>query len=75
MRDVKVDDKALIPIGLAVLVFGGGAAWLTTIHSKVEASVQKIEKVEIRLDKRDEKLDVIQKDIAEIKGELKRIKR
>jgi len=60
-------ENTWIPLGTAVLVIGGGAYWLANIHLATASNT-------ISLNDLNPKIEQIQKDIAEIKGELKRIK-
>lgn len=69
---MAISDKTLIPLGIAVLVIGGGATWLTTLHLATTSNATTLSEMKKDIP---EKLEQIQKDIAEIKGELRRIKR
>jgi hypothetical protein len=69
---MAISDKTLIPLGIAVLVIGGGATWMTTIHLATASNSAAMTEIKTTIPKT---LEKIQEDIAEIKGELKRIKR
>lgn len=59
----SLSENTLIPIGLAVIVIGGGAAWLTDLHSSIAATEARVSKVEPKVDK-------VSDDIAEIKQSI-----
>lgn len=62
----KITDKTFIPLWLAVVVIGGGAAWLTTLQIAVADSAEKLAKQEIAMNQ-------VSKDALEIKLALARI--
>jgi hypothetical protein len=68
-----ITDKTLIPLGVAVLVIGGGAAWLTSISNATQISKDGIVRLEAKQDAYSNDLQKIYQELAEIKGELKRI--
>lgn len=48
MKELKeLSDKTLLPLGLAVIVIGGGAIWLTTVYNEVQANTRAIESATI----------------------------
>ncbi len=73
----KLDEKVFVPIGLAVLVIGGSAAWVTRVQ--IEQSAQAAAIKAIKDDSKDDvqairkSLEVIASELAGVKGELKRI--
>jgi len=70
---MKLTENTLIPVGLAVIVIGGGAAWITNIQMSTAATVVKITSMEEKSDKVMESLAEIQNSLAEVKGELKQL--
>jgi uncharacterized UBP type Zn finger protein len=71
-------DQTLIPIGLAITAFGGGAAWLTAIHFKINyAQAQIVEtketvsKLETKQDQNADKLNQILVDVRVMKVIMK----
>lgn len=69
---MALSDKTLIPLGVAIMVIGGGTAWLTSLHLATASNTAALAELKQSIP---EKLENIQRDIAEIKGELKRIKK
>lgn len=63
----KLTESTLIPIGLAVVVIGGGAVWLTVLADTVSGTSKEV--LTIR-----EKQDKYQEDIHQIKLDLTKIK-
>ena len=64
----KLTERTLIPLGIAIIAIGGGAAWLTNVNASIRS-------IEAAQNKYTELVEQIRNDLAEIKGELKRIKR
>jgi len=71
----KITENTLIPIGIAITVIGGGSAWLTTMHQSMSAMAQEIRSVKEERKTLYDSLELIRRDISEIKGELKRIRK
>lgn len=72
---VGINEKTMIPIGLAVLVIGGGAGWMTRQEIKTTANSEQIIQVNEKVENLDKILNEIEKRLAGIEGELKRIRR
>lgn len=70
----KVTDQTLIPIGLAILTIGGGAAWLTVVHEKVAVSADRIKEMSEDQKKYTEDLHQINARLARIETLLERSK-
>jgi len=63
----QINESTVIPIGLAILVFGGGAAWMTTVDSRLSAqattlTTQQAQNVEVFRD--------VKSDLKEINQRL-----
>jgi hypothetical protein len=71
----KITDTTLIPIGLAVVVIGGGAAWLTAMSLKIDSAIASTQRIEQKQSTYNEDISQIRELISGIHGELKRIKR
>lgn len=69
----EITDKTLIPIGLAVLSIGGGAAWLTDLHVATASNSEMARRIELKQDRYNEELQEINDRLSRIEGELKRI--
>lgn len=65
---MPLTEKTLIPIGLAVIVIGGGSAWFTSLHAHQLHLTERMDAVE----RIEEQVSQIKQDIAEIRGILKR---
>lgn len=78
MTREKLTERTLIPIGLVggiCTILVGFVMWLTTMHNEVQATSREL-LMRKELDKQvASDVAVIKNDIAEIKGELRRIKR
>lgn len=76
---VKISQNTVIPIGVAVVVIGGGAAWMTKINYAVDAHAAKIEEARHSETSRyREFLEIarlIEHRLSVIEGELKRIRK
>lgn len=46
----KFDQNSVVPIGLAVVVIGGGAAWVTRMEYQQEAQASQISEVRLKAD-------------------------
>jgi len=46
----KLDQNSVVPIGLAVVVIGGGAVWMTRIEFQQEAQASQISKIDAKAD-------------------------
>ena len=62
-------------MGIAIIVIGGTAGWLTTLHINTMHNAQTLAIIANEQKGYAESLYSIKQDISEIKGELKRIKR
>lgn len=62
----EINETTRIPIGLAVVVFGGGGIWLATLTYSVSSTAKSIEKVEVIQDQ-------YAKDLNEIKTAIQLI--
>lgn len=71
----KITEMTLIPLGVALISIGGGAAWLTRIHIQMDANAASIQSIEENQTEYSKDIRQIAVDIAEIKGELKRQRR
>lgn len=75
----KITSNTLMPIGLAVVVIGGGAAWMTKINIAVDAHASKIreatESEQSRYRELTDLLRGIDHRLSLIEGELKRIRK
>lgn len=69
-----LDENTLVPIGLALAVFGGGAAWLTKIALQTNANAATLNQIATKQDAYTEHLAVIRQDIAVIKSEIGSLK-
>ena len=73
-------EGTLIPIGIAVTVIGGASMWLTSLYLTQTAQAQKITEIQQAFEKvstdQSKLLNItydIKQDVAEIKGEIKRL--
>lgn len=66
-------ESTLVPIGLAVVAIGGGAAWLTSMHSATARNLETTQRLEVKQDAYNADIQKIYQELAEIKGELKRL--
>lgn len=66
-----IDDKVLIPIGLAIGAIGGAAVWMTTVWVELGSASSSISEIRVNQKEYTENLNEIRRDIAEIKAELK----
>ena len=71
----KITDGTLVPLGLAVVAIGGGAAWLTTMYSAINEARATIQ--EVKADQREytRNLEEINKTLGRIEGELQHLRR
>jgi len=70
----KITEKTLVPISLVIALMGGGS-WMTSINSKADANALTLNRT---VDTQKELLMYvieIKQDLAEIKGQLKRMNR
>lgn len=63
-------EKTPIPIGLAIAVFGGGAAWMTNLAMQSSANAKSLTVIEERHYQYLESIQKIEKDLAVIKTKL-----
>lgn len=71
----RLSQSTLIPFGFAVTFIGGAAAWMTTMHIKMDANAASLDSITIRQTKYQEDLHAIRESLSEIRGELKRLRR
>ncbi len=64
------DEKVKISLGLAVLVIGGGAIWLTNLSSQTYANTKSLESIEQRQLKYNESIQNIEKDMAVVRTKI-----
>jgi len=67
----KISDQTLIPIGIAVLVIGGGAAWLTALYAKTDALADSLRQKTAVIESVSHDVNQIKLDIREIKTRLR----
>lgn len=65
-REARLTERTWIPIGLAVVVIGGGAAWMTRQEFLTTKNAENLSSVEHRLDKVCEKLGKIEDELRKI---------
>lgn len=70
----KITEKTVIPLSLAVMVIGGGAAWLTDVHAEVQHQSAQIQDIDADRSDISKKLTDILIELSEIRTEL-RLKR
>jgi hypothetical protein len=70
-----LDEKTMVPIGLAVVAIGGASGWCTLVHFRINALASTTIEVQSKQDKYSQDLAEIRTDLAEIKGELRRLHR
>lgn len=72
-REKPLTATTLLPIGLAVAIFGGGSAWLTTISWNLASASQEI--ASLKKDQAQYMQDVqsIKTDIAVIKNQVQSV--
>lgn len=75
----KLTSNTLMPIGLAVVVIGGGAGWMTKINIAVDAHAARIreatESEQSRYKELTDLLRQIDRRLSGIEGEMKRIRK
>ncbi len=67
----RLTEKTLIPLSLAIMVIGGGAAWLTDVHAEVSHQGQQISEMGEKRDETSRVLTDILVQLSEIKTELR----
>jgi hypothetical protein len=74
-----INEKTLIPIGLALSVIGGGSKWLTTMYERQEKLGDDVkefkQEVKAEFTAVSSQLRTLQDGVAEMRGELKRMRR
>lgn len=73
-RIKSIDERTLIPVGLAVITIGGGIAWLTALYDKTEALAQDMQSKDVLIHRMTEDIHAIRLDIEIIKHVIKREK-
>ena len=66
-----LDDSFLIPLGMAVVVIGGSAAWLSSMHLQAAENAKKIQELSQLQAQYLAHVIKIEHDVAEIRGELR----
>lgn len=74
----QINDSTVVPLGLAILVFGGGAAWMTTVDSRLSAQAttltnQQAQNVEVFRDVKNDLKEITQRLYA-IEKKIDRLK-
>lgn len=69
---MKITDQTLIPIGLAIIVIGGGSAWLTALNAREENLSIKVEKHDTIIERISLDLSDIKITLGEIRGEMRK---
>ena len=64
---MAITEKTLIPIGVAVVVIGGGSMWLTSLYAKVN-------ELEEQVSAKAHAIERIQDDVYQIKLDVREIK-
>lgn len=64
---MKLDANTKISIGIAVIVIGGGAAWMTSIAFQTNANAKSLDVIEQRQLKYNESIQNIEKDLLVIR--------
>jgi hypothetical protein len=79
MKTSRITSHTLVPIGLAVIVIGGGAGWMTKINVAVDAHAARIkeatESEESRYKELTDILRQIDRRLSGIEGEMRRIRK
>lgn len=73
MSVARFTDKTLVPIGLAVLVIGGGASWVTGVSKELTAQASAIEHARDQYLKIDDRLRSIENQLIQLNGTIERI--
>lgn len=75
----KLSQNTLMPIGVAVIVIGGGAAWMTKINYAVDAATVRFEESKVSEGERYRELTdllrQIDRRLSSIEGEMKRVRK
>lgn len=66
----SLSENTLIPIGLAVVVIGGGSAWLTKISIATAANSDALSRIETKQESYTEHLAEIRQDLAVIRQRI-----
>jgi hypothetical protein len=67
---MTLSEKTTIPIGIAVAIFGGAAAWMTNLATQTMANAKALEAMESRHYQYLNSIQKIEKDVAVIKTKL-----
>lgn len=71
----KISEQTLIPIGVAVVVIGAAALWISSINLQTKSNTETINKLEVKQEKYSDDMRAIRESLAEINGALREIKR
>lgn len=72
---VVITEKTMVPLWLALSVIGGAAAWATTLQVQASNTATTIQEMGAHQERYSDDISAIRQDIAEIKGELKRMRK
>jgi hypothetical protein len=64
---MKLDEYTRIPIGIAISVIGGGAAWMTSLAIQTQANAKSLELIEQRQIEYNHSINRIETDLAIIR--------
>lgn len=71
----KLTEKTLIPLGVALSLIGGGAAWLTKLAFQTSANAATLEQIATKQDVYTDHIAAIRQDLAVIRVEIQQIKK
>lgn len=64
---MKLDEYTNIPIGIAIIIIGGGAAWMTSIAIQTQANARSLDLIEQRQIDYNKSISKIETDLAIIR--------
>lgn len=70
-----ISEDTLIPLSAAVLVLGGGAAWLTALHLNVSSAMDEIIKIQSEQKDSAKESKKVVESLARIEGRLEELTR
>ena len=70
-----INQKTLVPLGMSVFIVGGAAFWLSSLQALAQVNKETLHHVINKQTAYNTCIMDIKSDIAEIKGELKRIRK
>lgn len=71
---ITISEKTAVPLGLAIVVIGGAAGWLTSLSISNSTTASLVGSVVTRQEKYNDDLREIKERLANIDGQLKRIR-